>query len=65
MKDIQSVIDENYFNYILLNLFHHTETYSLTEWLISVWPDEFYGGAAAIKGIMSVGVWSYFFPKFK
>lgn len=62
MKDVQTVIDENHLNYILLNLFHHVETYSLTEWLISVWPQEFYGGAIAIKGIMSVGVWSQFFP---
>lgn len=27
-----------------------------------MWPDEFYGGAAVIKSIMSVAVWSAFFP---
>ena len=62
MKDVQSVIDENHLNFILMNMFHNAETYSLTEWLIGVWPEQFYGGAAAIKGIMSVGVWSHFFP---
>lgn len=35
---------------------------SLTEYLIGIWPEGFYGGAAVIKSIMSVGVWSSFFP---
>ena len=63
MKDVQIVVDENHLNLMLLNMFHHQETQSMTENLIGMWPDGFYGGAAVIKSIMSVAVWSFFFPE--
>lgn len=60
--DSQVVVDENNINYHLMNMFHQTGTYSLTEYLVSVWPEKFNGGALFIKGLMSVAVWGTFFP---
>jgi hypothetical protein len=57
------VIDENYMNYALLHDFLNSETFSLTESLISWWPENFLGGATMIRPIMSSGLWSFFFPK--
>ena len=33
MKDVQMVVDENYINYMLFNLFETDKQYSITEWL--------------------------------
>lgn len=62
MKDMQMVVDENYLNYMLFNLFETEKQYSLTEFLFSMWPDEYMGGPQAIRGIMSAQIWSFFFP---
>lgn len=57
MRDVQAVIDENYVNYILLHEFLNAETFSFTESLISWWPEDFYGGIAIIRPMMSAAVW--------
>jgi hypothetical protein len=62
MKDIQAVIDENYFNYAILHDFLSSESFSLTESLVKWWPDDFYGGSAIIRPLMSAAIWQVFFP---
>lgn len=62
MKDIQAVIDENYFNYGMLHEFLTAETFSLTEALVNWWPEDFYGGSSVIRPLMSAGIWQAFFP---
>jgi hypothetical protein len=57
MKDIQAVIDENYFNYGMLHEFLTSETFSLTETLVNWWPEDFYGGSTVIRPLMSAAIW--------
>jgi len=56
------VIDENYFNYILLDYFHGDATISVLELLVHFWPENLYGGTVAIRGIMNAALWSTVFP---
>lgn len=56
------VIDENYFNYILLDYFHGDATFSVLELLVHFWPENLYGGTVAIRGIMNAALWSTVFP---
>lgn len=65
MKDVQMVVDENYINYMLFNLFETDKEYSITEFLFTLWPDEWLGGPQAIRAMMSVQIWSLFFPELK
>jgi len=53
MKDVQTIIDENYINYLLFSLFETDKVYSVTEALFSFWPESWLGGPTAIKTIMS------------
>ena len=65
MKDVQMVIDENYVNYILLDMFHGAEPVSILEILVNYWPEGLYGGTVAIRGIMNTGLWSTIFSDLK
>jgi len=62
MKDIQAVIDENYFNYAILHDFLIAESFSITEELVKWWPDDWMGGSAVIRPLMSAAIWQVFFP---
>jgi len=48
MKDLQVVIDENYVNSLLFQLFYSKKSYSLTETLVDYMPEEWLGGGAAL-----------------
>ena len=61
MKDVQAVIDENYFNYAMLHEFLNAEPFSITEALIAWWPEDFYGGSTVIRPLMSAAIWQVFF----
>lgn len=63
MRDVQLVIDENYLNYQLFQLFYAKKTYSLTETLIDFMPEDFLGGGAVLRALMSTEVWKLFFPE--
>ena len=63
MRDLQVVIDENYVNYQLFNLFYQENVYSLTELLLEYIPDNFPATGPLIKGILNTKVWSYLFPE--
>jgi hypothetical protein len=52
------VIDENYFNYVLLDYFHGDATLSVLEILVHFWPENLYGGTVAIRGLMNAALWS-------
>jgi hypothetical protein len=53
MRDVQVVIDENYINYQLFQLFYQKSVYSLTDALITYMPEDFLGGGAVIRALMS------------
>lgn len=53
MRDLQVVIDENYINYQLFNLFYQEKVYSLTDLLLEYIPDSFNGSGAIIKGLLN------------
>jgi hypothetical protein len=55
------VIDENYVNYVLLDMFHGAEPISILEILVNYWPEGLYGGTVAIRGIMNTALWSTIF----
>ena len=63
MRDLQVVIDENYINYMLFQLFYTKKAYSLTDTLVAYMPEEWLMGGAALKAIMSTTVWSAVFPE--
>jgi hypothetical protein len=63
MRDVQVVIDENYVNYMLFQLFYQKKTYSLTEFIIQYMPEDFLGGGAILRALMSTQVWQVFFPE--
>jgi hypothetical protein len=65
MRDIQVVLDENYINYFLYDLFHKNKNFSLAETLFSWMPEEFMGGGAVIKALLNTSVWSFMFPELK
>ena len=48
MKDLQVVIDENYINYMLFQLFYTQKSYSLTDTIVEYMPEEWLGGGAAL-----------------
>ena len=62
MRDVQVVIDENYINYMLFQLFYQKKTYSLTEFIIEYMPEDFLGGGAVVRALMSTKVWQVLFP---
>jgi len=62
MKDIQTIVDENYINYYLFNMFETDKVFSITEILFDYWPDSLMGGPTAIRALMSAQVWSVLFP---
>lgn len=62
LRDVQVTVDENYINHMLFQMFYKQKTYSATEALISVLPDNFIGGTAAVKAVMNTQVWSFLFP---
>ena len=57
MRDVQVVTDENYINYMLYHLFYQKKTYSLTEFIIQYMPEDFLGGGAILRALMSTQVW--------
>jgi hypothetical protein len=56
------VVDENYINYWLFNMFETDSVFSITEQIFNYWPDDWMGGPAAVRALMSVQVWSVLFP---
>ena len=62
LRDVQVTVDENYINHLLFQMFYKQKTYSATEALISILPDNFIGGTAAVKAVMNTQVWSFLFP---
>jgi len=65
MRDVQVVVDENYINYYLYDLFHNDRTFSVAEMLFSWMPEGFMGGGTAIRAILSTSIWSFLFPELK
>jgi len=63
MRDVQVVIDENYINYMLYNLYHKDKVFSVAEKLFDWLPEDFLGGGTAIRALMSTQLWSFFFPE--
>ena len=63
MRDLQVVIDENYINYMLFQLFYQQKTYSFTDTIVEYMPEEWLGGGTALKAIMNTSVWSFLFPE--
>jgi len=53
MRDLQVVIDENYINYMLFQLFYNQKSYSLTETIVEYMPEEWLGGGTALRAIMN------------
>ena len=46
-------------------MFYKQKSYSLTEALISIMPENFIGGTASVKAVMNTQVWSFLFPQLK
>jgi len=61
MRDVQVTMDENYLNHMLFQLFYKEKTYSLCEAILSLIPEKFIGGAAALKTVMNTKVWAFLF----
>ena len=57
LRDVQVTVDENYVNLMLFQMFYKQKTYSLTEAIISILPDNFVGGSAGVKAVMNTQVW--------
>ena len=53
MRDVQVLIDENYFNYHLFTLFYTEEPVSLTEALINSVPDDYIAIGSVIRAMMN------------
>ena len=56
------IVDENYINYDLFLLYNTEKVFSLNEMLFEIWPENFMGGPASMRALMSAQVWQYFFP---
>ena len=65
MRDVQVLIDENYLNYLLFNLFYNGKTYSISELLFRQMPDSFVGGGLALRALMNAHLWAVLFPDLK
>jgi hypothetical protein len=65
MRDIQVVLDENYINYYLYDLFHKNKNFSIAETLYSWMPEEFLGGGTAIRAMLNTSLWTFLFPELK
>jgi len=63
MRDVQVVIDENYLNYLLYNLYHKDRVFSVAEKLFDWLPENAIGGGTAIRALLSTQIWSFFFPE--
>lgn len=63
MRDVQVVVDENYLNYGLYNLYHRDKVFSVQEKLFDWLPENFLGGGTAIRALLSTHLWSFFFPE--
>lgn len=63
MRDVQVVVDENYLNYMLYNLYHRDRVFSVAEKLFEWLPENALGGGTAIRALMSTQLWSFFFPE--
>lgn len=63
IRDVQVVLDENYINYFLFQLFYKDKVYSLTDTIFEYLPEEYLAGGVAVRGIMSSQVWAFLFPE--
>lgn len=63
MRDVQVVLDENYLNYMLYNLYHKDKVFSVASKLFDWLPEGFMGGVALIRGLQSTQLWSFLFPE--
>ena len=63
MRDVQVVIDENYLNYLLYNLYHRDKVFSVAAKLFDWLPEGFVGGAALLRGLLSTHLWAFAFPE--
>eukprot|EP00356_Strombidium_inclinatum_P013346 CAMPEP_0170482128 /NCGR_PEP_ID=MMETSP0208-20121228/2281_1 /TAXON_ID=197538 /ORGANISM="Strombidium inclinatum, Strain S3" /LENGTH=692 /DNA_ID=CAMNT_0010754929 /DNA_START=16 /DNA_END=2091 /DNA_ORIENTATION=- len=67
-RDVQVAIDENYLNSALFNLFYNQKSYSASEMLIDLIPENFLGGLGAmpiVNTVMTTQVWQFLFPGLK
>jgi hypothetical protein len=58
---MQVVIDENYLNYLLYNLYHKDKYFSVSEKILNVIPESFGAAGTVIRMIFSTQVWSWLF----
>ena len=65
LRDVQVAVDENYLNHMLFQMFYKEQSYSATEALISILPENFIGGSAGVKAVMNTQVWQFLFPSLK
>ena len=65
MRDVQVLVDENYLNYLLFNLFYSGKLYSVNEQLFKLMPDSFVGGGLALRAVMNSHLWAFLFPDLK
>lgn len=63
MRDLQMTVDENYLNSILFNMFYNKKTYSLTEALLEMMPEDFVAGAPLVRALMNTSVFNFLFPE--
>ena len=57
MRDIQVVLDDNYINYFLYDLFHKNRIFSVAETLYSWMPEEYIQGGTVIRALLNTSVW--------
>lgn len=65
MRDVQVLVDENYLNYLLFNLFYNGKLYSISEQLFKLMPDGFVGGGLALRAVFNAHLWGAVFPELK
>lgn len=56
------VVDENYLNNALFNMFYNKKSYSVTETLLENMPEEFPATVPLVRALMNTSVWKIFFP---
>mmetsp|Transcript_10085 Transcript_10085/g.17006 ORF Transcript_10085/g.17006 Transcript_10085/m.17006 type:complete len:394 (+) Transcript_10085:720-1901(+) len=62
-RDVQVALDENYINAALFNLFYNRKSYSVTELLLELLPENFPGTVPIIRAIMNTSVIGFLFPE--
>lgn len=60
-RDVQIAYDENYINWHFFRMFSGDKTFSLTETLLSNWPETWPAGPQTVRVLMSALPWSAIF----